>query len=138
MDRPISLSVKDFLIRKLAIKLLTPEKTIEAVVHHQFSSANDAIQNASNKSVEISGFGKFLFNNGKAAKRMKELLAIEANLINIINNSPSEQRRKSATLKLETLRVTIENLKPKIDEHITNHRGVEEQYNSPSQVEKND
>ena len=61
MDKPISMSVKDFLIRTLAVKMMTSEKTIEAVVNHQFQSANEAMD--LNSSVEIAGFGKFFFNN---------------------------------------------------------------------------
>ena len=49
MDKPISLSVKDYLIRRLAPKLLTSEKVIEAVINHQFQSANEAMY--SNKTV---------------------------------------------------------------------------------------
>lgn len=138
MDRPISLSVKDFLIRKLAIKILTSEKTIEEVINHQFSSANEAIGNPDNKSVEISGFGKFIFNEKKAVKRMERLLQIEKHLKNIIETSPSEQRRKTAGDKLHSLKMTIEMLKPKINEHFTNHGGVEEQHNTTSQVETGD
>ena len=44
-DKPISLSVKDYLIRKLAVKMMTSEKTIEAVVNHQFQSAQQAAVN---------------------------------------------------------------------------------------------
>lgn len=139
MDKPVSLSVKDFLIRKLAIKMLTPEKTIEAVVHHQFSSANEAITKTVNKSVEVSGFGKFIFNDKKAIKKMDNLLKIEQHLIDIINGSPSEQRRKTAYAKLEDLRKAIEILKPKIDnEPVTNNGGVEEQPHTASQAETDD
>jgi hypothetical protein len=138
MDKPISLSVKDFLIRKLAIKILTSEKTIEAVVQHQFSSANEAIQDASNKSVEISGFGKLFFNHKKAIKKMDDWLKIEKHLINIINTSPSEQKRKTASAKLEDLNKSIETLKPKINESVTNNGGMEEQPHTTSQVETSD
>ena len=68
MDKPISLSMKDYLIRRLAVKLMTSEKTIEAVINHQFQSANEALLN--NKTIEISGFGKFIFNDKKAVKKM--------------------------------------------------------------------
>ena len=52
--------MKDYLIRRLAVKLMTSEKTIETVINHQFQSANEALLN--NKTIEISGFGKFIFN----------------------------------------------------------------------------
>jgi hypothetical protein len=71
MDKPVSLSVKDYLIRMLAIKSLTSEATIEAVVTHQFQSANEAMD--TNDSIEISGFGKFYFNKKKAINKLKQL-----------------------------------------------------------------
>ena len=52
MDKPISLSVKDFIIRKMAVKLMMSEKTIDDVINHQFNSANEALKY--NNSVEIS------------------------------------------------------------------------------------
>ena len=66
MARPMT--DKEFLIRTIASKLLVAEKTIEAVINHQFISANQAMD--TNKSVEISGFGKFMFNEKKAARRL--------------------------------------------------------------------
>ncbi len=35
-DKPISLSVKEYLIRRMAVKMRISEKMIEAVVNHQF------------------------------------------------------------------------------------------------------
>jgi hypothetical protein len=64
--------LKDFLVRVLAVKLRLSEKTIEAVVNHQFQSANEAMK--TNDSIEISGFGKFSFNTKKAEKRLAFLL----------------------------------------------------------------
>ena len=55
----------------LAIKSLTSEATIEAVVTHQFQSANEAMD--TNDSIEISGFGKFYFNKKKAINKLKQL-----------------------------------------------------------------
>jgi len=69
-DKPISLSVKDYLIRRLAVKMMLSEKTIDTVVSHQFQSANEAL--FQNKSVEISGFGKFFFNEKKAHKTLEK------------------------------------------------------------------
>ena len=43
MDKPISMSVKDYLVRTLAVKMMVSEKTIETVINHQFQSANEAI-----------------------------------------------------------------------------------------------
>ncbi len=136
MDKPISMSVKDFLIRKLSVQLMTSEKTIEAVVNHQFQNANIALQE--NMSVEISGFGKFYFNKKKAQKKMDKMLS-KAELFEKQVNNPelSEQKRRSAANKLANTLIGIETLKPKIDaELLTDLRGVEEQVDSTSSFEE--
>jgi len=133
MDKPINLSMKDYLIRKLAVKLMTPEKTLEAVINHQFQSANEAMY--VNKSVEISGFGKFIFNEGKAIRKMSMYLDIEKALLNNLSKPDlSEGKQKLVNMKLATTRTNIELLKPKLNEN--NHqllpdlRGLEEQSDS--------
>jgi nucleoid DNA-binding protein len=64
MDKPVTTPLKDFLIRKLAVKLMKSEQIISEVVAHQFKTANEAM--LTNDSIEISGFGKFYFNHKKA------------------------------------------------------------------------
>lgn len=114
--KPRSLSVKDYLIRVLAVKMLTSEKVIEAVVDHQYQSANEAM--ASNYSVELSGFGKMLFNKKKAIRKMEKLHSKEALFTKmLLDESITEQKRQSLTLKLHNTILTIEALKPRIDEN---------------------
>jgi nucleoid DNA-binding protein len=135
MDKPISMSVKDFLIRKLSVQLMTSEKTIEAVVNHQFQNANIALHE--NTSVEISGFGKFYFNKKKAQKKMDKMVS-KATLFekHVNDESLSEQKRNSAATKLANTLVGIETLKPKLHAELcTDLRGVEEQASSPSSFE---
>jgi nucleoid DNA-binding protein len=116
MEKPISLSVKNFLIRKLASDMLIPEKTIETVVNHQFGSALNALQ--LNNSVELSGFGKFVFNKRKAIRAMEKLRSQEQLFSNILqDNSLSEHKRHSNEIKLENVKKNIEFLKPKLNEN---------------------
>lgn len=126
-DKPISMSIKDFLIRKLAINLLTEEKVIEAVVNHQFTSALNATQTA--KEIEISGFGKMFFNDKKAAsKYQKQLQKIEyfTEQLSSPNNSPA--RIASLTNKLNNTIEVAQTLKPRINhELLSNLRGLEKQ-----------
>lgn len=132
MDKPRSLSVKDFLIRKMSIKFNTPEKVIEAVVNHQFQSATLAFNDQ--KSVELSGFGKFLFNEKKAVKKMESML-IQKQVLEqtIIDETATDRKRKAAEVKLESLLQAIEILKPKINyEPKSDIRGLEEQTDSTS------
>ena len=98
MDKPISMSVKDFLIRTLAVKMLTSEKTIEAVINHQFQSANEALD--LNNSVEIAGFGKFFFNSKKAIKRIAQLNAKIGAMEKIIADPTSTEQKKTSKKKI--------------------------------------
>ena len=126
MDKPLSLSVKDYIIRKLSIKMKLTEKVIDNVVTHQFSSANEAL--VKNKSVEISGFGKFVFNDKKAISKMAKLHVQKGIFENMVNSVElSEQRKASATVKLQNVLLMIETLKPKIShETKSDLRGMEE------------
>lgn len=109
-NKPKSMSHKEYLVRALSVKLAMSEKIIEAVVNHQFQSANEAMD--VNRSLELSGFGRILFNNKKA---IKKLAALEAKLertkkqLNAINADP-----KKLEDAIEVLQKQIRLLKPKI------------------------
>lgn len=126
MDKPISMSVKDYLIRIMSVKMMLSEKTIESVVNHQFQSANAAL--ADNDNIEISGFGKFFFNQKKAQKKMEKMLSKVAMFTKQMNDeSLSDKKRASANVKLNNTLLGIEALKPKLHvEHQPDLRGVEE------------
>ena len=128
MDKPISMSVKDFLIRTLAVKMMVSEKVIEAVINHQFQSANEAMD--LNNSLEIAGFGKFYFNQKKATKRLSQLNAKRDAMKRIIaDENTSEQKRRSSQVTLEKTEALINLLKTKTtyeDQLLSDLRGVEE------------
>jgi nucleoid DNA-binding protein len=129
MDKPISMSVKDFLVRTLAVKMMISEKTIEAVVNHQFQSANEAMD--TNNSIEISGFGKFYFNEKKAKKRLEDLTRKKNLMLEFIASAEtSEQKKRSSQVTLEKTEALINLLKSKItyeDQLLSDLRGLEEQ-----------
>jgi hypothetical protein len=136
MDKPVSLSVREYLVRTMAVKLMVPEKVIDAVVAHQFSEANKAMGN--NYSVEISGFGKFLFNHKKAIKKLATLYAQKAHFEKVLaTDGVSEQRKISSSAKLASVIEAINILKPRIYEAqlLTDTGGMEEQADSPSSHE---
>lgn len=100
----------------MSINMVISEKTIDAVVTHQFDSANDALN--VNKSVEISGFGKFYFNNKKAVTQYNKLLAIKKAYENmLLDGNITSTKRNAVELKLQIIETSIKTLKPKIDEH---------------------
>jgi pyridoxal/pyridoxine/pyridoxamine kinase len=126
MNKPQSMSMKDYLIRTLASKLMINEKTIDKVISHQFRSANDAM--TCNNSVEISGFGKFVFNEKKAAKKIQALIRKQEIQQAIVDSSESttEQIRKAKVIVKDTIR-RINLLKPTIDDKLfADLRGLEE------------
>ena len=128
MDKPISMSVKDFLVRTLAVKMMISEKTIETVINHQFQSANEAMD--TNNSIEIAGFGKFYFNEKKATKRLEDLHR-KKKLMEEFIASPetSEQKKRSSQVTLEKTEALIQLLKSKTtyeDQLLSDIRGLEE------------
>lgn len=136
MEKPKSLSVKDFIIRKMAVKMMISEKVLDAVVSHQFSSANAAMKD--NDSLEISGFGKFLFNRKKAQKLMEKFESQKALFSSKLEDlSLSEKKRASLELKLQIALDNIADLKPKLYD-ITDLRGMEEQSSAAQGVESSD
>ena len=116
MNKPQSMSHKDFLIRTLAVKLAVNEKIIETIINHQFQSANEAMD--LNHSVEISGFGKFMLNVKKAHRKMTKLInkrdTFEAALDDI-NKSDAEKKRASVIVSKTNDQINL--LKPTIDSH---------------------
>jgi hypothetical protein len=99
--------------------MVISEKIIDSVVTHQFDSANDALN--INKSVEISGFGKFYFNNKKAITQYNKLLNIKRTYENALaEENISDTKRNALELKMQIVESSIKTLKPKIDEPGTN------------------
>jgi len=119
MEKPMSMSVKEWIIKRMSINMVISEKTLDAVVTHQFDSANDAVN--THKSIEISGFGKFYFNQKKALAQYNKLLAIKKAYENMLaDDNITEVKRNAVTLKLQIVESSIKTLKPKINEPGTN------------------
>lgn len=135
-NKPVSLSVKDWIIRRLAPKMMITEKTIEAVINHQFQEANVAL--AKHKSLEISGFGKFFFNEGKAVRQMaKHESQVALFTKKLQDETLTDQKRKSYELKLQIAKDCIRDLKPRMYA-FTDLRGMEEQPSAPRETEDSD
>lgn len=135
MDKPISLSVKDYIIRKMSVKLMISEDTLHAIISHQFQSAYEAM--SKNKSIELSGFGKLHFNVPKAIKKMDKMLAQTEALKRQLDDPECTERRRDVALgKIERLANDIATLKPMLEyEIVRDLRGMEEQDSSPRNPE---
>jgi len=109
------MSVKEWLIKKLAIRIMISEKIINVVITDQFDQANDALN--TNDQVEISGFGKYVFNKKKAIKRLANNLVIKDELERrLANDELKESTRKNLENKLDITNQSIKSLKPRLDE----------------------
>ena len=95
--------------------MVISEKTIDAVVTNQFDSANDALN--VNDSVEISGFGKFYFNQKRAQAQYDKFVRIKQSYENMLaDDSITDKKRHSTEQKLISISNDIKILKPKINE----------------------
>ena len=109
------MTVKEWIIKKMSINMVISEKTLDAVVTHQFDSANDALN--IHKSVEISGFGKFYFNQKKAQGQYDKYVRIKQSYENLLaDESISDKKRHSTEQKMISILNDIKILKPKINE----------------------
>ena len=119
MKKPQSMSIKEWIIKKMAISMVVSEKTIDNVVTHQFDSANDALN--IHDSIEISGFGKFYFNQKRAQAQYDKYVRIKQSYENMLaNDSLSDKKRHSTEQKLISILNDIKIIKPKINEPRTN------------------
>lgn len=114
MEKPQSMSLKEWIIKKMSINMVVSEKLIDSVITHQFDSANDALN--LHKSLELSGFGKFYFNEGKAHRTMDKYLSQKAMYEKIIADPTTTPAKRSNTeVRLQGLLVSIKILKPRLD-----------------------
>lgn len=105
-------SVHKLLVRTTAVKVSLSEKVVDAIINFQLQSTSEAM--GTNTSVELSGFGKFLFNNNRAKKRLKSL---EKTVAILEDKTNPKTMAKSPVFIENVLRDTkkhIEQLKPMI------------------------
>lgn len=99
----------------MAVGLVVSERVISQVITHQFNSAEDATK--SNNSVEISGFGKFIFNKSKAVKHLESLQKIKKVYEQqLAENTLPEKKLDVIKSKLSNLNLTLNSIKPKLQD----------------------
>jgi len=101
------------------------------VINHQFTSASEAMK--SNDEIEISGFGKLVFNRKKALKKLAKMEGQIGNFSFQRNNELlSPAKRLSAETKfskaLENYRILKTKLYGSYSEDETDIRGMEERF----------
>ena len=114
MDKPTTLSVKDWIIRNMSTELSIQERIIHDIINHQFNRAKDAMETCD--TIEFSGFGKFTFHKKRAYTKLGKFSHIKAGLEYTINNEESSpQKRGYAQYKLGILNGEIKLLKKKLN-----------------------
>ena len=135
MDKPISLSVKAWIIRNMSVRTMMQESIIEMVVNHQFDSSYIAMNSCN--SIEFSGFGKFFFNKPKALKKLDKFRSQAKELTRIIiDENSTESRKRNAELKLNTVVKNFDHLNKKMNGCASDIRGMEEQDVPPEGIER--
>ena len=116
MSRPLTVPIKDWMIKNLSKEKNISERTIQCVIAHQAEGATRALRRC--HSIEFSGFGKFLFNRKKAAIKLGKLLEMEPRMKAIID-SPEEGigKRRNIEIKYKVLLEEINLLKFLLDEN---------------------
>ena len=111
----MSLPIKEFIIRRLTVDLGIPESTIRTVVEDTFTKAIKAT--ATNKSVEIAGWGTFYFSDKKAQKMVEKYKSQISLFSEMLEKEGLPQRqRNSAEAKLAVAKKNLEELLPRINE----------------------
>jgi len=137
MDKPVSLSVKAWIIRNMSVRTQMQEREIEMIVNHQFDSAYTALESCN--SLEFSGFGRFFFNKWKALKKLEKFKS-QINEFSRILNDPSstEIRKRNIEMKLQMTRKNFEYLNTKLNGCTQDLRGMEKQVLSSEGIEGRD
>lgn len=84
---------------------------------HQFNSAHEALR--ANNTIEISGFGKFIFNTKKAERRLEKLKKFKATYEEGIRNDEYKEKKHKDWIKnkISTLTLDINSLNSKLNKN---------------------
>jgi hypothetical protein len=108
-EKPNSLSVTDFITRRLGVKYMVDEDIISKIVAFQGAHANKAT--LTNNQIEFSGFGKFVFSE----KRAKQALDKDLNKRDILIKAVEERGKEKDMDALKIMDNRINYIKGKIE-----------------------
>ena len=114
MDKPINKRLTDFLSLKVSEKTGIPEDICDKVISWSYLKAKEATE--SNRSIELSGFGKLLLSPAKIKRRIKGQETAIKRVETILSNSPSEKAEIREKINLVGITKKLEFLKNKLDE----------------------
>lgn len=113
-DKPISLSVRDYIVRRLSSRMRISEADISAVIVHQYSTGNSSTR--TNNEIEFSGLGKFMFSPKKALFRAKKLLSIKEKILFLRQKDILPSKIEEYNKKLESLDEELKYIETKTNE----------------------
>lgn len=112
-DKPITMPIRDFLIKQIAKDRNMHYTIVEAIIGHQFDTANQATY--VHKSLEISGFGKFVFSDSKAQHQLDRYEIMVMRLEEAVNEPNVTEKELVLLLKkLEVGKMLRDELKKRI------------------------
>lgn len=106
------MGVREWIVKTLSQRIHVVESIISAVVVHQYDEANTNLK--IKNSIEISGFGKFYYNEGKADKWMVKCLSQKEAYQKVLDDEGiSDKKRHSYEQRMKTVNDNIVALKLK-------------------------
>lgn len=112
-DKPHNVLIRDFIQRRMSVDVAIEEEIIKKVITHCFGSAHDAFSN--NDSIEISGFGKFIFNRNRAIKYKNKLESQIKYFTEVMSMNVSERKKDATEARLKALKKNLELLNKRME-----------------------
>ena len=107
--------LRQIAIRKMAVDMAIPEKTIELVLKHSFEGAREAFHHC--RELEISGFGTFLVDDNRVkSERIKASKQIEAWNRDLKRDDLSDKKKENRKLFIKQMEKDLEHVKLVIHE----------------------
>ena len=113
INKPISLSVRNYIQRKLSVKLMISEDIIDQVIADSGKQIQEAMKKEN--SVELSGFGKLVFRKKLALKDISSYTKT-ANLFKEQLLTATDAEKVKIQKKLDTVEEILTYLKARINE----------------------
>ena len=111
-----SITTKGWLVKMLSSELMMSETVIDAVIDHAFEMVKEKM--LKNDTVEIAGFGKFIFNRKKALRKLDDWRNAKRVMTDYSNDeSINEIKRKGYANKVKNITVDIDLLEKRIYEN---------------------
>lgn len=104
--------LKEFLIKKLSLSLMIPEYVIKEVVAFQATETLKATNDRN--SIEWTGFGKIIFNEKKAVKKLESYRVILSAYMKELDQDITPARKNNLDKRMITLTRNIEHLESKL------------------------